>query len=197
MLLILNNKSLNFDVKKPALFLDRDGVINVDYGYVNSIEDFDFIPGIFELVSAANNIGYLCVVITNQSGIGRGLYNKHDFYDLSSWMIKRFSKNSANIDAIYYSPFHPTKGKGKYLVKEDTRKPGAGMFHEAIKDLNIDISKSIMIGDKVSDLEASLSANIKHNYLLSPDKDMVISETLNSRIIKVSNFSPIIAHLNS
>ncbi|MDA9337364.1 HAD family hydrolase [Planktomarina temperata] len=152
---------------KPALFLDRDGVINENYGYVHQKGDFDFIPGIFELVTCAKSAGYLTIVVTNQAGIGRGLYSLEQFRDLSTWMCERFKASGASIDAIYYSPFHPTEGLGRFLLKEDTRKPAAGMFFEAFRDFNISLSGSIMVGDKITDMEASFAAGITQNYLLT------------------------------
>ena len=165
--MLLMSLKKNYKEKKPALFLDRDGVINEDYGYVHSQNNFDFIPEIFSLVSKAKALGYLCVVITNQAGIGRGMYTIEQFYSLSKWMCEQFEAGDGVIDAIYYSPFHPTEAIGEFLVDENTRKPGAGMFIEAIKDLNINAHKSIMIGDKISDMQASILANISKNYLLT------------------------------
>jgi D-glycero-D-manno-heptose 1,7-bisphosphate phosphatase len=150
-----------------ALFLDRDGVINKDYGYVHSKDNFDFLPGIFKLVLNARASGYLCIIVTNQAGIGRGIYTTCQFKTLSIWMCEQFKDNGAFIDAIYYSPFHPTEAKGRYLLEESTRKPGSGMFLEAARELNVDLSKSIMIGDKISDIKASKQAGISSNFLLS------------------------------
>ena len=178
----------------PALFLDRDGVINLDYGYVHMRENFDFMPGIFELVSNAKANGYLCIVVTNQAGIGRGLYSLDDFKALSQWMCGKFKASGAEIDAIYYSPFHPTKGKGRYLVQENTRKPGSGMFIEAIEELNIDISKSIMVGDNVSDLQASIAANIGRHYLMRPNSPCDILGMLDRKVNLINNFSEINFH---
>ena len=127
---------------------------------------FKFKAGIFDLVLNANRNGFLCIVVTNQSGIGRGMYTQENFLNLSIWMCDKFKEKDANIDAIYYSPFHPTAGKGEFLLKENTRKPGNGMFIEAARDLNIDLSRSVMIGDNVNDMKASLSANVGQNYLL-------------------------------
>ena len=165
MLLLSNTKAR----KSPqaALFLDRDGVINKDYGYVHSKENFDFLPGIFKLVSNARASGYLCIIVTNQSGIGRELYTTCQFKALSIWMCEKFKENGAFIDAIYYSPFHPVEAKGKYLLEETTRKPGTGMFLEAARELNVDLYNSIMIGDKISDIKASTQAGISSNFLLS------------------------------
>jgi len=180
---------------RPALFLDRDGVINWDYGYVHRKESFDFKPGIFDLILDAKASGYLCVVVTNQAGIGRGLYSTEQFRRLSNWMCEQFENKGGLIDAIYYSPFHPVEGLGKYLLEENTRKPGAGMFYEAIEDLNIDVSKSIMVGDKMSDMKAGISANVADNYLLCSSSDAEIPKELDKKIIQVSDFSTIISQL--
>ena len=165
--MLLFSNTIRREFPQAALFLDRDGVINEDRGYVHSKDKFNFLAGIFELVLAAMANGYLCVVVTNQSGIGRGLYSVGQFRNLSIWMCEQFRLRGCEIDAIYYSPFHPTDAEGRYLLKENTRKPGTGMFLEAAKQLNIDLAKSIMIGDKISDVEASAKANISSNYLLS------------------------------
>ena len=177
MLLIANNSAP--DNMKPALFLDRDGVINENYGYVHQKSDFDFIPGIFELVTCAKSAGYLTIVVTNQAGIGRGLYSLKQFKDLSTWMCESFKASGALIDAIYYSPFHPTEGLGHFLLKEDTRKPGAGMFFEAFRDFNISLSGSIMVGDKITDMEASFAAGITQNYLLTSSHQKKEFESFN------------------
>ena len=192
MLLISNTKRRKFP--QAALFLDRDGVINQDHGYVNSKENFDFLPGIFELAVDARANGYLCVVVTNQAGIGRGLYSTRQFKTLSTWMCRQFQIRGAFIDAIYYSPFHPTEAKGRYLLKEATRKPGAGMFLEAEEELNIDLSKSIMVGDKVSDVEASAKAKIPSNYLLS-SSCINLHQSLKGKVEIVSDLPAIVSGL--
>ena len=181
---------------QAALFLDRDGVINRDHGHVHSQENFDFLPGIFKLVLDARANGYLCVVVTNQAGIGRGLYTTNQFKTLSIWMCEQFQKKGAFIDAIYYSPFHPTEARGRYLLKETTRKPGTGMFLEAALDLNIDLSKSIMIGDKVTDVEASSNAKIKSNYLLS-SSTINLPQSLKGEVEIFSDLSTIASGLLS
>ena len=102
-------------MKKKALFLDRDGVINVDYGYVHSPDNFEFIDGIFELVAAANQVGHLVVVVTNQAGIGRGYYNEEQFQFLTDWMKRKFVDHGCLIDGVYFCPYHPIHGKGEIL----------------------------------------------------------------------------------
>lgn len=146
--------------RKPALFLDRDGVINVDHGYVINKHDFHFIDGIFELVGEANRLGYLVVVITNQAGIGRGYYSESDFNDLTEWMRDQFSLRNTHIDAVYYCPYHPEHGVGEYRKDSLFRKPGPGMLLQAEEALEIDLSRSLLVGDKDSDIQAGLAAGV-------------------------------------
>ncbi len=146
--------------KRPALFLDRDGVINIDHGYVCKPEDFHFVEGIFELVAAANRLGYLVAVVTNQAGIGRGYYTEDDFHALSNWMREQFVKHGAWIDAVYFCPDHPEHGIGIYHRESVFRKPGPGMLLQAAEELGIDLPQSVMVGDKESDLQAGVAAGV-------------------------------------
>jgi D-glycero-D-manno-heptose 1,7-bisphosphate phosphatase len=152
---------------KPALFLDRDGVINHDFGYVHQQSNFKFITGIFELVRTANELGLLCIIVTNQAGIGRGYYTENDFLNLTKWMLAEFEKNAARVDAVYHCPFHPTEGLGKYKKSSFDRKPGPGMFFKAASDFDLDLSASAMIGDKLSDMQAATSAGVKARILFT------------------------------
>lgn len=145
---------------RPALFLDRDGVVNVDYGYVHRPQDFQFVDGIFHLVAAANQTGYRVIVITNQAGIGRGFYNEADFQALTDWMSDEFIQRGAMIDAVYYCPHHPEHGVGRYKQECDHRKPGPGMLLQAAKEHDIDLSASVMVGDKFTDMEAGQRAGV-------------------------------------
>ena len=127
-------------MKRLALFLDRDGVINVDKEYVHKIEDVEFLDGIFELIAHAKNLHYLVIIITNQSGIGRGIFSEEDFQKLNKWMLDQLKKNGASVDSVYYCPTHPTKGIGKYKKSDNRRKPNPGMIFEAENDYNINYS---------------------------------------------------------
>jgi D,D-heptose 1,7-bisphosphate phosphatase len=142
-----------------ALFLDRDGVINIDTGYVYRPEDFHLVPGIIDLCRAAQEAGYLIVVITNQSGIARSMFSEEDFSKLCLWMRQLFSSQGVRIDAIYHCPVlddhHPD------------RKPNPGLFLKATSDLQIDLTSSFSVGDKERDISAALSAGVASNYLLS------------------------------
>ncbi len=156
-------------MKKPALFLDRDGVINVEHGYVHRKEDFDFIDGIFELVAQANKKGYWVVVVTNQAGIGRGYYTEADFHALMDWVCEQFTLRAGRIDAVYFCPDHPEHGIGQYRKENECRKPGSGMFFQAAADLDIDLPGSIMVGDKISDMVAARGAGIKNLFCLGAE----------------------------
>jgi D-glycero-D-manno-heptose 1,7-bisphosphate phosphatase len=153
-------------ITRPALFLDRDGVINVDHGYVHQAERVVFLDGIFDLVRMANASGYCVVVVTNQAGIGRGYYTQADFFALSDWMQHRFTQEGAVLDAIYHCPHHPIHGLGPFKRVCTCRKPQPGMLLQAIDDLAICAQDSIMIGDKVSDLQAAQRAGVSHRFLL-------------------------------
>lgn len=148
-------------MNRPALFLDRDGVINVDHGYVHRPEEFEFFEGIFELVAAAKRAGYLVIVVTNQAGIGRGYYSEADFHALTDWMKARFSERGCQIDAVYFCPYHPEHGIGQYRRDSDCRKPAPGMLLQAQREWDIDMQRSILVGDKPSDMAAGRAAGVK------------------------------------
>ncbi len=145
---------------RRALFLDRDGVINVDHAYVHQRERFEFIDGIFELCRAARARGFLIAVVTNQAGIGRGYYTEADFHALSEWMCEQFRLHDAAIDGVYFCPDHPQHGLGAYKRESAERKPGPGMLLRAAAELNIDLAGSLMVGDKESDLQAGAAAGV-------------------------------------
>lgn len=161
-----NQNTLNSKHSRPALFLDRDGVINIDHGYVSRAEQITFIDGIFDLIKAANSKGHYVIVITNQSGIARGYYSLNDFNDLTSWMIDEFKKESAVIDRVYHCPHHPHEGLGSLKLDCRCRKPLPGMIFEAAKDFKIDLEKSIIVGDNVTDILAGARGGIGNLFLL-------------------------------
>jgi D-glycero-D-manno-heptose 1,7-bisphosphate phosphatase len=150
-----------------ALFLDRDGVINVEKNYVYRIEDFEFIDGIFELCALAQNRGFKLIVITNQAGIGRGYYTETDFQHLTNWMLNVFRERGIVIDRVYHCPYHPTAGIGEYRRESFDRKPNPGMILKARKDFDLDLPQCVLIGDKDSDIEAGWAAGVGHLIKLS------------------------------
>jgi D-glycero-D-manno-heptose 1,7-bisphosphate phosphatase len=149
-------------LKKPAVFLDRDGTLNEDKGYVYRKEDFNWLPGVKEAIKYLNDLGYLVIVVTNQAGIARGYYSEQQMHELHEFINKELAEIGAHIDAYYYCPHHPTEGKPPYLQDCDCRKPKPGLILRAAKDWDIDLEASIGIGDKDSDIQAFEGAGLKY-----------------------------------
>lgn len=143
-----------------ALFLDRDGVINVDRAYVSDASHFDFVDGIFDLCHAAQAAGLALVVITNQSGIGRGYYTEEDFQRLTTWMLAELAGRDITIAKVYFSPHHPDAADERYRAGAFDRKPEPGMLLRAGRELNLDLPGSLLLGDKLSDIEAGRRAGV-------------------------------------
>jgi len=154
---------------KKALFLDRDGVINVEKNYVYKTDDFEFIEGIFELTREAQDKGYLLIIITNQAGIGRGYYTEADFQQLTDWMVEQFVAKGVTINAVYFCPFHPEAGIGDYKKPSMDRKPNPGMLFQARDKYQLDLSQCMLIGDKMSDIQAGRNAGLNSLLLLSTE----------------------------
>jgi D-glycero-D-manno-heptose 1,7-bisphosphate phosphatase len=153
---------------RPALFLDRDGVIVEDVVFLHRIEDSRFMPGLFALTRDFAARGHAVVMATNQSGIGRGLYDEATFTRLTDWMRAEIAKHGGRLDAVYYAPTHPTEAKGNFRRDSDWRKPGPGMFLAAARDLGLDLARSVSIGNEQRDIDASRNAGIPHLFLLDP-----------------------------
>ncbi len=143
-----------------AIILDRDGTINVEKDYLHKIEDFEFEKGVIEGLKILSQLGYIFIVVTNQSGIARGYYSEEDLEILNNHIGEILLKEGIKIEKFYYCPHHPEKGVGKYKVECNCRKPNPGMLEEAIKEFNIDREKSFMIGDNISDIEAGIRAKV-------------------------------------
>ncbi len=159
-----------------ALFLDRDGVINVEKEYLYKIEDVEFVPGIFELCRHYQEQGYLIIVVTNQSGIARGLYSEADFELVSVWMREQFSQRGIRISAIYHCPHHPD-----YTGVCTCRKPQPQMLFDAAQRFHIDMARSLLIGDNERDIEAGIAAGVGETVLLSENTAITSRAT---RVIK-------------
>ncbi|MCD6201309.1 MAG: HAD family hydrolase [Bacteroidales bacterium] len=149
-----------------ALFIDRDGVINREKGYVFRVEDFEFIDGVFEALKEAAGLGYKILVITNQAGIARGYYSEMDFHKITKWMLDEFRKKGVEITDVYYDPYHPEYGKGKYRKESLRRKPAPGMILDAVRDHHINLQRSVLVGDKLSDIEAGRRAGVGRLFLV-------------------------------
>jgi len=169
---------------RKALFLDRDGVVNVDIGYLHTSDECVFNEDVFELVRAANHAGYVVVLVTNQAGIGRGYFTVDQFHAFTAWMLGEFDGRHARIDRVYYCPHHPEFGLGEYRQMCACRKPQPGMFEQARVDFDLDMEGSLMVGDKPSDLQAAARAGVAHRFLLAPagDYDHELSASLGTRI---------------
>jgi D-glycero-D-manno-heptose 1,7-bisphosphate phosphatase len=153
---------------RGALFLDRDGVINIDRGYIHRPDQFEFVPGIFELARFwTNELRRLIVVVTNQSGIGRGYFDECAYEDLTRWMCDRFEAEHTAIARVYYCPYHPLHGVGEYRRDHPWRKPHPGMILRAVSDLGLDPAQSAILGDKMSDIEAGAAAGIGLRILVA------------------------------
>ncbi len=156
---------------RPALFLDRDGVLNEDRGYVHRWEDFCWIPGAREAVAAFNARNWWVFVVTNQSGVGRGYYPEADVLALHARMEADLAAAGARIDAFYHCPFHPEALEDRYRHPDPPdRKPNPGMLLRAMADWPVDAARSVMVGDKGIDLEAGRRAGVRS--LLFPGGDL-------------------------
>jgi D-glycero-D-manno-heptose 1,7-bisphosphate phosphatase len=178
--------------QRPALFLDRDGVINVDHGYVHRIEDVQFVDGIFDLVRHARAADHAVCVITNQAGIARGYYTEADFAHLTDWMRARFAAEGAPLDAVYFCPDHPEHGLGRYKRDTPMRKPGPGMILQAQREHDIDLARSVLVGDRVSDIEAGAHAGVGCLLFFDPtgraDGALAPSATVVTHLLDVRRF---------
>ena len=148
----------------PAAFLDRDGVINVDSGYVGRWEDFEYLPDAVEGLKQLQNAGFKLFVVTNQSGIARGYYTEDDFLALTKAMTADLSAKGVTLAAVYYCPYLEDADLEPYRVASYLRKPEPGMLLKAAQDHDIDLSRSIMVGDKVSDMVAAERAGVPGRY---------------------------------
>ena len=149
-----------------ALFLDRDGVINHEMGYLHATAEVRWVEGIFELCRAAVGLGYRLVVVTNQSGIGRGFYSEAQFEALMVWMREEFAGRGVALDAVYFCPFHPVHGVGMYKREDEDRKPGPGMLLRAAREMGLDLERSVMVGDRCSDMIAANAAGLRQAFFV-------------------------------
>lgn len=163
-----------------ALFLDRDGVINVDYGHVSRTEDFTFVEGIFDLVRTANARGYEVVVVTNQAGIAKGFYSEAQFLSLMQWVSQQFIAQGARIDAVYYCPCHPDHGVAPYRADSEGRKPRPGMIRRAAAERGLRLAESVMVGDRVSDIQAGATAGVGELFLFNSSDTFPCAASISS-----------------
>lgn len=153
-------------MSRKAAFIDRDGVLNEERAFVHRIEDFIFVPGAVEALRAFQAAGYLLVVITNQSGIARGLYSEADYLELTAHMCERLQAAGVRLDAVEYCPHLADAPVARYRLDCGCRKPKPGMLQRAIETLDIDPSASFLVGDRLSDIEAGRGAGVGRCFLV-------------------------------
>lgn len=154
----------------PAIFLDRDGTINVDHGYVCEVDRFEFIDGVIDAMKELKAMGFALVLVTNQSGIARGLFTEADFENLTEWMDWSLADRGVDLDGIYYCPHHPQGEVAAFTQVCDCRKPLPGMLLSARDFLNIDMASSYMVGDKIEDMQAGQAAGVGTKVLVRTGK---------------------------
>jgi D-glycero-D-manno-heptose 1,7-bisphosphate phosphatase len=147
---------------RPAVFLDRDGTLNLDKGYVHCIEDWEWIPGAIDALVALRKAGFLVIVVTNQAGIARGYYGEGEVNNLHEKINQELQQHGGQIDGFYHCPHHP-----EFSAACECRKPKPGLIHEACRDFSIDLSRSWLVGDKASDIQAGLAAGVKSILVLT------------------------------
>lgn len=174
-----------------AVFLDRDGTINVEKSYLFKIEDFEFVPGVINGLKMLQDAGFLLIIITNQSGIARGYYTEDDFLILNNWMLNTLNKYDIHITNTYYCPHHPNAKVEKFRINCDCRKPKLALFQRAIRDFNLNLSQSYAIGDKIRDCAICESSDCKGVLIGENEKSNIIRGVKNGEfkgIKYASNF---------
>jgi D-glycero-D-manno-heptose 1,7-bisphosphate phosphatase len=159
--------------RNKAAFLDRDGVINrdKDKGYICRRQDFEFLDGVFGACRRLNELGYKIIVVTNQSGIGRGYFTDEQFQTLNRWMLQRFVEEGAPLTDVYYCPYH-AEGKGEYRKDSPYRKPGPQMLLDAAAKYDLDMAASFMVGDKLIDIQAGRAAGAGRCYFIRGKEEL-------------------------
>lgn len=191
----LNKADLNETNLNKALFIDRDGTIHIDKVETHKIEDLEFFEDVFNLFKTASELGYKIVVVTNQSGIGKGHYSVKEMQAFNDFMIQKLNEKGISISALCYCPHKSEDNCG-------CMKPKDGMFKRAAIELNINLSESIMIGDQSSDVYAGLNAGILKNYIVTTgiykteDGNYHLPDDLNGKVTVFKNLAEIAEKLN-
>jgi len=152
---------------KPAVFIDRDGTINVDTGYIGDPAGLALYPGAGEAIARFNRAGYLVVIISNQSGLGRGLFTEADLHAVTQRLYELLAKDGARVDANYYAPYHAEAADPRYLERPEWRKPEPGMIFHAATEHRINMKKSLLIGDRQNDIIARKRAKLRTAMVLT------------------------------
>ncbi|MBY6263293.1 HAD-IIIA family hydrolase [Azospirillum sp. 412522] len=162
----------------PALLLDRDGVVNIDHGHAVTHYQFDFMDGIFDLTRKAVDLGYRVAIVTNQAGIAYGDFTEGEFLRFTDWMVEAFRLEGVDIAAVFHSPYHKDGLLQPYVRDSFWRKPSSGMILEAARRLDLDLPRSILVGDRVSDMQAAAGAGVGRKILLSSRPEQVADVTV-------------------
>lgn len=171
--------------KKPAVFFDRDGVLNYDYGHVHTKEKFDWIPGAIDAIKLCNDNNFYVFIVTNQAGIGKELYNEDDFFNLCNWMEEYLASFGAHVDQIYYCPYYQYSTKPAYRIDENCRKPNAGMIEQAFANWGILKEKSLLLGDKHTDIQAADKCGLQS--ILFKEKDHNILDLVTAHVEQIQD----------
>ena len=150
-----------------ALFLDRDGVVNEEVGYLHHSDHVRFVEGIFPLCRTAQRLGYKLIVVTNQAGIGRGFYTLEQYQVLTEWIVTQFAGQGIALDDVLFCPYHPVHGLGEYKREHEDRKPSPGMLLRAARTHDLDLTQSILVGDRCSDIAAANTAMLRQAFLIA------------------------------
>lgn len=161
---------------RKALFLDRDGIINVDKGYVHKIDEFEFVDGIFELCMLFQANGYHLIIVTNQSGIAKKYYTKKDFNNVTNWMIQKFRGRGIEISKVYFCPHENC----------ERRKPNPGMLLDAYREFNLNLKECVLIGDKESDIKAAKNAGLRKYFLVKSNAKIDLRQICSSVNLKIT-----------
>ena len=168
-----------------AIFLDRDGTINVEKNYLYKIEDFEFLPGVIDALKLLQDAGFILIIVTNQSGIGRGYYTEKEFDKLNTWMIQKLEVLGIKIRKVYFCPHLPDATIAKYRKNCSCRKPKLGMFEDAIKEFDIDVSLSYTIGDKIRDCAICETTNCKGFLIADNERKDILQKVKNKQIERI------------
>lgn len=164
-------------INNKAIFLDRDGTINIEKDYLFKIEDFEFLPGVIEALRLAQDAGFKLIIITNQSGIARGYYRLEDFERLNKWMLNTLEENKVHIDKVFFCPHHPDAKISEYRVDCECRKPKLGLYWQAVEEFNLDLAECYAIGDKIRDCNICESSEC-HGFLIGENEKPDIIESI-------------------
>ena len=162
-------------MKKPAVFLDRDGTINIESGYIRNLDDFKLMPGAAFAIKQLNALDILAIVVTNQSGPARGFYEESWVHQLHARMNELLAAEDAHVDAIYYCPHLPEGVVPEYTLACGCRKPATGLIEQAMERYSVDLAKSYVVGDKATDVELAQNVGCRSVLLRSGYGEMVIN----------------------